>query len=140
MAIPIIVKGDTSAAIPLTLSAGWDYADSALLVEFNGVLREFTGLAAGDVKELNFTADETSSMPIGTSRVYLALRNSLGHVRTMPWCKIKVTDSPDEAYGGEGITIDPALLNVTSAKPGDSLADVKAKLNAIISFLKGGAE
>ncbi len=134
--IPVILKGETSNPIQLTLREGYVYSGCVLAVCFRGVTKTFTDLVAGGTVELLYTAEETSTFPLGTGKVGLSIQNSAGDICFMPWAKIKVTDSPDEVHDAQ-ITIDPATLNVSDATSKDSLGAVKSKLNAVLAFLRG---
>ena len=106
MAIPAILKGDTSGSIVLDIKAGYEYAGCTLAVVFNGVRKEFAGLVAGGTKSLQYTADETAGMPLGTAHATMTLTNAAGVVRSMPWVRTRTLTVPAAAVADAGSTYD----------------------------------
>ena len=138
MAIPIILKGDTSAAIFLKLADGYDYEGVWLDVNVFGTTRTMALPKAGSTIELKFTAAETANAKVGTHMIMFRVRNAAGDKKSLRWAKIKVTDAPAET-ASPAITIDPATLGDIDMEAADSLGDVKRKVEQLITILRGGA-
>ena len=138
MAIPIILKGDTSATIFLKLADGYDYEGVWLDVNVFGTTRTMALPKAGSTIELKFTAAETANAKVGTHMIMFRVRNAAGDKKSLRWAKIKVTDAPAET-ASPAITIDPATLGDIDMEAADSLGDVKRKVEQLITILRGGA-
>lgn len=138
MAIPVILKGDTSAAIFLKLADGYDYEGVWLDVNVFGTTRTMALPKAGSTIELKFTAAETANAKVGAHMIMFRVRNERGDKKSLPWAKIKVTDAPAE-IASPAITIDPATLGDIDTNADDKLGDVKRKVNRLLEILRGGA-
>jgi hypothetical protein len=136
MAIPVILKGDTSATIRLSVADG-DYTGSSLEVSFFGVTREFTDIKGGETIAIEWTADETAFFPLGTWPLTMKVKRG-ENVRTLPFAKVKVTDAPGEVYDA-AIKIAPILDDLKELTEADTQKDVKSALNTILKRLKNAA-
>lgn len=136
--IPVILKGDTSAKLSLSIADGWDYAAVVLEVGFCDTVTTIVEPVAGSVIDVAFTAEQSAHFPLGTHKVTFTLRNDEGGRCTLPWGKIKVTDAPGEVYDA-AISVDPGAIVVDDATAADSLGDVKAKLNKVLDYLRNNA-
>lgn len=137
MAIPVILKGDTSAKIPLALADGFKYEGCTLVVECCGIIRRLSTLEAGGSIAVNYSADETARMPLGTSNVFLSLLNANDEKQSLPFAKLKVTDSPAEVYDAP-IVVDPGLMSIEDLPTRFNDEDVRNRVNAIIAWMKRG--
>lgn len=135
MAIPVILRGDTSATIHLSVADG-DYTGSSLEVSYFGVKREFTNLTGGTVS-VEWTAEETALFPLGTWPLTMKVKRG-ENVRTLPFAKVKVTDAPGEVYDA-AIKVAPILDDIKELTEADTSGDVKETLNTILKRLKNAA-
>lgn len=135
MAMPIILKGDTSAEISFTLSSDFDYAGYSLRVDFHHVSNVIYDLQPGETVSVQYSAKDTSRFPLGTGLVMLILENEEGVRRTLPMERVKVTDAPAEVYDC-AISIDPGAATVEELPERFTDNDVRTKINQIISCIK----
>jgi hypothetical protein len=134
MAMPIILKGDTSAKISFTLSPDFDYAGYSLRVDFHHVSNVIYDLQPGKTVSVQYSAEDTSRFPLGTGFVMLMLENEEGVRRTLPMERVKVTDAPAEVYDC-AISIDPGIAKVEKLPEKFTDNDVRTKINQIISCM-----
>ena len=133
MAIPVILKGDTSSVIHLSLAEG-EYTDCILEVSYHGVTRHFSNLKSGEMIAIEWTAEETAAFPLGTDRLSVIIRRG-DFVRSLPQQKVKVTDAPAEVYDC-AISIDPGIAFVDELPERFTDNDMRTKINQIISCMK----
>ena len=135
MAMPVILKGDTSARISFVLTDNFSYEGYTLRVDFHHVSYVIYDLKAGSTVSVQYTAEDTSRFPLGTSLMTLTLENEEGVRRTLPVERVKVTDAPAEVYDG-AIIIDPGVAKVEELPERFTDNDVRSKINQILSFLR----
>ena len=135
MAMPVILKGDTSARISFSLTDNFSYEGYSLRVDFHHVSYVIYDLKAGSTVSVQYTAEDTSRFPLGTGLMTLTLENEEGVRRTLPIERVKVTDAPAEVYDG-AIIIDPGVAKVEELPERFTDNDVRSKINQILSFLR----
>ena len=142
MEIPVILQGDDSGSMTLTLADGHNYEGATLVVVFNGVSRQYTNLTAGGSVVLAFTADETAGMPLGTALVNMRLVGANGGVETVgnANARIKVTDCVAEVNAGGSFAVTPGgnpLAGVEGLGKHYTGDQVWAKINEVIAKFGG---
>ena len=135
MAMPVILKGDTSARISFSLTDNFSYEGYSLRVDFHHVSYVIYDLKAGSTVSVQYTAEDTSRFPLGTGLMTLTLENEEGTRRTLPVERVKVTDAPAEVYDG-AIIIDPGVAKVEDLPERFTDNDVRSKINQILSYLR----
>ena len=135
MAMPVILKGDTSARISFVLTDNFSYEGYSLRVDFHHVSYVIYDLKAGSTVSVQYTAEDTSRFPLGTGLMTLTLENEDGVKRTLPVERVKVTDAPAEVYDG-AIIIDPGVAKVEELPERFTDNDVRSKINQILSFFR----
>ena len=142
MAIPVILQGDSSGEVTISLAQGHNYEGATLVVVFNGVSRQYTNLTAGGSVVLAFTADETAGMPLGTALVNMRLVGANGGVETVgnADARIKVTDCVAEVNAGGSFAVTPGgnpLADVEGLGTRYTGDQLRAKINEVIAKLGG---
>lgn len=132
MSIPTILRGDTPSPISIRMPDGFPSGSDLILV-YQGVERAYANINPGDVLTFALTRQEVAGMSIGTRAVRAYVRYADGDVLTVPSddIRIKVTDCAGEVYGGSLSLPDMPGSMPDDATDGDSLADLKAKFNAL---------
>ena len=136
MAMPVILKGDSSSIIRLAVAEG-DYRGCILEVSFFGVKRQFNNIQCGATISLEWTAAETAMFPLGTWPLSMKVKRG-ETVKTLPFAKVKVTDAPGEVYDA-AIKVAPILDDIKELTEADSQKDVKSAINTILKRLKNAA-
>ena len=138
-----ILKGDTSQAITIALSDGFDYSGKTVVVEYQGVCRSFSNAAAGGSITFSFSAAETSPMTLGAFPLRVSIHGADGFSMTLKNAdvKIRVTDCPADLTSDEvlAVVINGALHGMEGLGDRWTDADAKSKINEIIRRLGGVA-
>ena len=155
MAIPKIYKGDSTDFLGaewfnVRISADGSLAGCDVEVSLLGVTRRFPVVAGREtVCPFPLSAKETAVMPIGVHCAKVRVIDAAGRVRTiMDTVRVKVVDTVAEAYGegsehelkielSKGAAL-PAIPEELRATDGDSLGEVKEKMNQVLDLIGGG--
>ena len=138
MAIPVILRGDTASKISIVIEGELDSANDKIILALDEIRREIDNPLSGKKIDITLSAIETTGLTLGTHKIYVFVKNATGEIRSLPWVKVKVTDSPSEVYDVL-VRINAANLDVENATAEDTLGGVKEKMNKILSFLRGTA-
>lgn len=137
-----ILKGADSEEISFALADGFDYAGATVEVLYQGARRLFSGIAAGDILKVRFSAAETSAMVLGAWPVVVRVKTAAGGFFTVPTggVRIAVTDVADEVCpgGAVAVTVHGGLHGVEGLPDRYTDEDLRAKIDEIISRLGGG--
>jgi len=115
-----IFKGDDTGGtlgkrIEIKVVSELPIDECVLVFSFCGVVREFTGVHSGDSIEIFFSHNDTRSMPVGTSRASLKVRDASGKVRTLTnSLPIEVTTNVTKCYGVDAQTATITIHAVTT--------------------------
>lgn len=137
-----ILKGDTSPEIQFVLADGFDYAGATVEVIYQGARRHFTGVAAGDILRVHFTAEETAVMVLGAWPLTVRVKTAAGRFFTVPTGGVKalVSDDTEAVYpdGAVVISVHGGLFGIEGLPERYTDEDLKAKVDEIITLLGGG--
>lgn len=159
MAIPTIYKGDDTDfmgaegfSVRISFEDNLDLTGCALVVSILGITHRYEIKGKGEIVcPFTFTAKDTASMPLGVSCATVRIIDPQGRVRTiLDTLRLKVVSSVQEAYGADsshvldvkisqGGTPLPVIPDELRPTDDDSLGDVKAKMDSVVSLLNGGA-
>ena len=89
-----ILKGDATADIALSLAEGFDYSGKTVHLEYQGVRRSFSNVAAGDTLTFSFSAAETAPMSLGSFPVRVWIEDGAGDAQTTNNAAVKIRDIP----------------------------------------------
>ena len=135
-----ILKGDTSKAITIALSDGFDYSGKTVVVEYQGVRRSFSNAAAGGSITFSFSAAETAPMSLGAYPVRVWIEGG-GEVLTAHNAdvKLRVTDCIADVHGGGAIYLDVhgGLHGIEGLPERFTDEDLRSKVNEIVRRLGG---
>jgi len=130
-----ILKGDTSKAITIALSDGFDYSGKTVVVEYQGVRRSFSNAVAGGDITFSFAAEETAPMSLGTYPVRVWIEGG-GEVVTVHNADVKlcVTDCIADVHSGGAIYLDVhgGLYGIEGLPERYTDEDVRRKINEIV--------
>ena len=130
-----ILKGDTSKAITIALSDGFDYSGKTVVVEYQGVRRSFSNAVAGGDITFSFAAEETAPMSLGTYPVRVWIEGG-GEVVTVHNADVKlcVTDCIADVHGGGAIYLDVhgGLHGIEGLPERYTDDDLRRKINEIL--------
>lgn len=109
--IPTILKGDDTSAYGRTITVNLpegNLTGMTFYFAFLGIVKDFTIEDANTSHlDIDYTADETRMMPLGTHMATLCAVGSSGTAYTVSnTIPIKVTDNVHECYGTRATTID----------------------------------
>ncbi len=135
------LKGDTTAEMTLALAEGFDYSGKTVCLEYQGVKRSFSSVAAGGVLAFSFTARETAPMSLGAYPVRVWIEGADGATTTIHNAdvKLRVTDCIADVHGGGAIYLDVrgGLHGIEGLPDRFTDEDLRNKVNEIVRRLGG---
>ena len=155
--IPVIYRGDDTDflgaegfSVRIEMAEGLDLTGCTVEVSVLGTVHKYPVSGTGAlVCPFVFSAKDTASMPLGVHCAKVRIIDTAGRVRTiMDTVRVKVVDTVAEAYGegsehelkielSKGAAL-PAIPEELRATDGDSLGEVKEKMNQVLDLIGGG--